>query len=160
MIGIPEEIVEEGTEPGWLKGWASAFSLGCNLRVLGSSPASGYLWGACFFLCLCLCLSLCVSHEWISKILFLKKEIIEKIIKNFPQIWETSTSVDTKQQTNQSQNENATNVKKESTTYLEISYSNCWKQKQKDILKAARATKTTYRGTKNYSRHSFRHHVQ
>ncbi|CAK7310959.1 hypothetical protein VULLAG_LOCUS15774 [Vulpes lagopus] len=33
--------------------------------VLGSSPTSGSLHGACFFLCLCLCLSLSVSvsHE-------------------------------------------------------------------------------------------------
>ena len=29
--------------------------------VLGSSPTSGSLHGACFSLCLCLCLSLCLS---------------------------------------------------------------------------------------------------
>ena len=34
---------------------------GIDPRVLGSSPASGSLQGACFSLCLCLCLSLCVS---------------------------------------------------------------------------------------------------
>ena len=37
--------------------------LACDPRVLGSSPASDYLHGACFSLCLCLCLSLSVCHE-------------------------------------------------------------------------------------------------
>ena len=47
----------------WLNGWASAFGSGHDPRVLGSSPESGYLHGACFSLFLCLCLSLCVSHK-------------------------------------------------------------------------------------------------
>ena len=42
--------------------------------VLGSSPASGSLWGACLSLGLCLCLYLCVSYEYINKILKKKKE--------------------------------------------------------------------------------------
>ena len=49
--------------PGWLSGPTSAFSSGCDPRVLGSSPASGSWWGACFSFCLCLCPSLCVCHE-------------------------------------------------------------------------------------------------
>ena len=59
--------------PGWLSDWASAFGSGCDCRVLGSSSTSGSRQGACFSLCLCLCLSLWVSHEWINKILKLKK---------------------------------------------------------------------------------------
>ena len=50
--------------PWWLSGW-SAFGSGCHPGVLGLSPASGSLQGACFSLCLCLCPSLCVS--WLNK---------------------------------------------------------------------------------------------
>ena len=39
----------------------SAFSPGRDPGVLGSSPASGSLQGACFSLYLGLCLSLCLS---------------------------------------------------------------------------------------------------
>ena len=59
---------------GGLSSWASAFGSGCDPGVLGSSPPSGSLHGACFYLCLCLCLSPCVSHEWINKIF--KKKIL------------------------------------------------------------------------------------
>ena len=59
MAGIPE----------WLSSLASAFGPGSDPRVLGSSPPSGSLHGACFSLCLCLCLSLYVFHEWINEIL-------------------------------------------------------------------------------------------
>ena len=51
--------------PGWLSGWASAFSSGNDPRALGLSPTSGFPHGACFSLSLCLCLSL----SWINKIL-------------------------------------------------------------------------------------------
>ena len=47
---------------GGSSGWASAFGSGCDPGVLGSSPTSGSLRGACFFLCLCLCFFLCVFH--------------------------------------------------------------------------------------------------
>ena len=47
--------------PGGLSGWAAAFSSGCDPAVLGSSPTSGSLHGACFSLRLCLCLSLSLS---------------------------------------------------------------------------------------------------
>ena len=60
--------------PGWFSGWASAFGSVRDPGVLGSSPALGSLWGACFSLCRCLCPSLCVSHEKINKI-FKKKSI-------------------------------------------------------------------------------------
>ena len=51
--------------PGWLSGWASAFSSRHDSGYLGSSPTLGFLHGGCFSLCLCLCLSLslCVFHE-------------------------------------------------------------------------------------------------
>ena len=52
--------------PGWPSGWAFAFGSGYDPGVLGSSPALGSPWGACFSLCLSLCLS------WINKI-FLKR---------------------------------------------------------------------------------------
>ena len=41
--------------------WASAFGSGCDPMVLGSSPTSGFLRGACFSLCLCLSASFSVS---------------------------------------------------------------------------------------------------
>ena len=47
--------------PRWLSGGASVFGSGRDPGVLGSSPTSGFLQGACFSLCLCLCLSVCVS---------------------------------------------------------------------------------------------------
>ena len=50
----------QGT-PGGLSSLAPAFHLECDPRVLGSSPLSGSLRGACFSLCLCLSLSLCLS---------------------------------------------------------------------------------------------------
>ena len=50
---------------GWLSGWASAFSSGCDPRVLGLSPPLGSPQGACFSLCLCLCLSVSLMNEWI-----------------------------------------------------------------------------------------------
>ena len=54
----------------WLAQWLStAFGSGHDPRVLGSSPTSPSLQGACFSLCLCLCLSLCISHVYINKIL-------------------------------------------------------------------------------------------
>ena len=59
--------------PGWLSGWTSAFGSGLDPMVLGSSPTSGSLHGACFSFCLHLYLSLHVSHEQINKIL--KKKI-------------------------------------------------------------------------------------
>ena len=49
--------------PGWLSGWVPAFGSGHDPGILGSSPASGSFYGACFSLCLCLRLSLWVSHE-------------------------------------------------------------------------------------------------
>ena len=49
--------------PGWLSGWVSTFGSGYDPGVLGLSPASGSLQGACFSLCLCL--SVCLS--WISE---------------------------------------------------------------------------------------------
>ena len=45
--------------PGWLSGWASTFGSGHDPGVLGSSPTSGSMQGACFYLSLCL--YLCVS---------------------------------------------------------------------------------------------------
>ena len=56
------EKFSSGT-PEWFSGWVPAFGSGHDPGVLGLSPASGSLQGACFSLCLCLCLSLCVSHE-------------------------------------------------------------------------------------------------
>ena len=56
--------VKDGQEPkvegipGWLSALAPAFGPGHDPEVLGSSPASRSLHGACFSLCLCLCLSL------------------------------------------------------------------------------------------------------
>ena len=49
--------------PGWLSGWASAFSSGRDPGVLGLSPTSCSSQEPCFSLCLCLCFSLCLS--WI-----------------------------------------------------------------------------------------------
>ena len=43
----------------WVAQWlVSAFSSGCDSRVLGLSPASGSPQEVCFSLCLCLCLCL------------------------------------------------------------------------------------------------------
>ena len=64
---IGQQRANNWPAPGWLNGWASAFSSGRDPGVLGSSPPSGSLQGACFSLCLCLFLSLSVSHEWIKK---------------------------------------------------------------------------------------------
>ena len=50
LIGMPE----------WLSSWAYAFGSGHDPGVLGLSPASGSLHGACLSLCLCICLSPCV----------------------------------------------------------------------------------------------------
>ena len=47
--------------------WASAFGSGCNPRVLGSSPISGLLQGACFSLCLCLPPSCSLSNKRLNK---------------------------------------------------------------------------------------------
>ena len=66
--------------PGWLSGWASAFSSGCDPRVLGLSPKSGSLERACFSLRLCFFLSLCVSHEQINKIFFFLKKKKEYLL--------------------------------------------------------------------------------
>ena len=49
--------------PGWLSGWASAFSSGCDPAVPGWSPTSGSPEGACL-LCLCLCLSLSLMNKF------------------------------------------------------------------------------------------------
>ena len=49
------------TQGSRLSSLVSAFGSGCDPGVLGSSPTSGFLYGACFSLCLCLCLSLSVS---------------------------------------------------------------------------------------------------
>ena len=52
-------------QPGWLSGLAPASGPGPDPGVLGSSPTSGSLHGACFSFCLGLCLflslSLCLS---------------------------------------------------------------------------------------------------
>ena len=48
--------------PGWFSGLAPAFGPGHDPGVLGRSPASGSLHGACFSLC-CVSASLSVSHE-------------------------------------------------------------------------------------------------
>ena len=55
--------------PGWLSGLAPAFGPGCYPGVLGSSPASGSLHGACFSLCLRLpkTFSKCVTSETCSR---------------------------------------------------------------------------------------------
>ena len=45
----------------------SVFGSGHDPGDPGSSPASGFLHGACFSLCLCLCPSVCVSHEFKKK---------------------------------------------------------------------------------------------
>ncbi|XP_077720726.1 cotranscriptional regulator ARB2A isoform X19 [Canis aureus] len=58
--------VSAGT-PGWLSGLASAFCPGRDPGVLGSSPTSGSLHGACFSLCLYLCLSLSVSLSLMNR---------------------------------------------------------------------------------------------
>ena len=52
----------------WVAQWLSIY-LWLQLwpRILGLSPTSGSLHGACFFLCLCLCLSLYVCLSWIHK---------------------------------------------------------------------------------------------
>ena len=64
--------------PGWFRGWASAFGPGCDPGVLGSSPTSGSLHGACFSLCLGPgLLSLCLS--WISKQNLKKKKILRTL---------------------------------------------------------------------------------
>ena len=49
--------------PGWLSGLVPAFGPGHDPGVLGSSPASGSLHGACFSVCLCLCLSLSLIYK-------------------------------------------------------------------------------------------------
>ena len=64
----PEIKDTEKGAPGWLSNWASAFSSGRDPGVLGSSPTSGSLHGACFSLCLCVRLS------WINKNKILKKK--------------------------------------------------------------------------------------
>ena len=64
MLAVPNKPYSLGA-PVWLRGWGSAFGSGRDPRVLGSSPTSGSLHGACFFLCPCLCLSLCLS--WVNK---------------------------------------------------------------------------------------------
>ena len=46
---------EQERIPGWLSGLGPAFGLGHGPGVLGLSPTSGSLHGACFSLCLCLC---------------------------------------------------------------------------------------------------------
>ena len=51
--------------PGWLSGWASAFSSGHDLGVLGSSPTSGSSQEASFSVCLSLPLS--VGLSWLNK---------------------------------------------------------------------------------------------
>ena len=57
------EVIPRGT---WVAQWLSVFlCLGGVPGVLGSSPTSGPLQGACFTLCLCLPLSLSLS--WINK---------------------------------------------------------------------------------------------
>ena len=48
--------------PGWLSGWASAFGSGHDLRVPGSSPASGSLQEPASPSA-CVSASLYVSHE-------------------------------------------------------------------------------------------------
>ncbi|XP_072647567.1 cotranscriptional regulator ARB2A isoform X21 [Canis lupus baileyi] len=58
--------VSAGT-PGWLSGLASAFCPGRDPGVLGSSPTSGSLHGACFSLCLYLCLSLSLSLSLMNR---------------------------------------------------------------------------------------------
>ena len=52
--------------PGWLSDSAPAFGLGRDPGVLGSSPVSGSLHGACFSLC-CVSASLSVCLTWINK---------------------------------------------------------------------------------------------
>ena len=42
---------------------SAVFSPGCDPGVPGSSPTSGSLHGACFFLPLCLCLSLSIINK-------------------------------------------------------------------------------------------------
>ena len=68
-----EEIENLNGAPGWVSGWASAFSSGSDPGVLRSSPTSVSPQGVCFSLCLCPCLSLCVSHIYINKIFKKKK---------------------------------------------------------------------------------------
>ena len=55
------QYISPGQGPRGSDGEVSAFGSGCDPGVLGSSPASGSLEGACFSLCLFLCLSLCLS---------------------------------------------------------------------------------------------------
>ena len=55
------EIERDLGDPRWLSSGASAFSSGRDPRVLGWSPASGSLHGACFSLCLSLPLCVCLS---------------------------------------------------------------------------------------------------
>ena len=44
-------------------GWTSAFGSGRDPGVLGLSPTSGFLRGACISLCLCLCLSVSFMNK-------------------------------------------------------------------------------------------------
>ena len=64
-------------KPKWLRGLAPPLAPGRDPGVLGSSPASGSLPGACFSLCLCLCLPLSLSLCLMNKF---KKSL--KKIKN------------------------------------------------------------------------------
>ena len=58
----PEHFIKTGGggDPWVAQRFSAASSPGCDLGVMGSSPTSGSLHGACFSLCLCLCLSLSV----------------------------------------------------------------------------------------------------
>ena len=55
------EVLGWGHLGGSVVEQASTFGPGRDTGVLGSSPISGSLQGACFSLCLCLCLSLSLS---------------------------------------------------------------------------------------------------
>ena len=55
------KYLQWGRIPGWLSGLAPAFGPGRDPGVLGLSPTSDSLHGACSSLCLCLSLSLCVT---------------------------------------------------------------------------------------------------
>ena len=65
------QLIFDKSGAAWVtQRFSAAFSPGCDPGVLGSSPASGSLHGACFSLCcvsaslsLSLSLSLCISHD-------------------------------------------------------------------------------------------------
>ena len=68
FLGLSKTSFKVGSGDTWVAQWLrSAFSSGHDPGVLGSSPASGSLHGACFSLSLCLCFCLSVSLMKLKK---------------------------------------------------------------------------------------------